>query len=293
MFGGFPTDLLPYDPNTVIDVAPADLASNFGHLPDGAASLPAVTGPLASGTSLWQTANAEVIGARATEGQGAIVLVGLDPTTDWFAGSDAADTLWTAAVPGRSGWDGMQLPADDGFLVNALGNLPAVQLPGSDQLLLLILAYVVAIGPVNYLLLKRRDRREWAWITMPLTIGIFGIAAYGLGVALKGSTVIVSELAIVEAGMGSPRGEADVHVGVFSPGRSDLTVKVGAEALLSAPSNSDGTDQPRPLDIVVGDPATVRNFGVNFGAMRSFRAQTVVDVPLLTADLHLAAGDTL
>src|SRR3954454_2674734 len=292
MFGGFPPDLLPYDPAAVIDVTPVDLASNFGHLPDGATAIPAVTGTIKKGVPLWQTANSEVIGARSPEGQGSVVLVGLDPATEWFAGSDAADALWLAAVPARSGWDGTELPTDDAFLTNALGDLPAVQLPGADQLLLLILAYVVAIGPVNYLLLKRRDRREWAWVTMPLTIGLFGVAAYGLGAALRGSNVIVSELAVVEAGVGSPRGQAQINVGIFSPGRSDLSVKVGPDALLSVPTNGDATVQ-RPLDVVLGSPATIRNFGVNFGAMRSFKAETAVDVPVLQTDLHVGADNNL
>jgi hypothetical protein len=290
MFGGFPADLLPYQPENVVDLAPTEIAENFGQLPAGAPAAPAVTGPLAGGTPLWTTSSGQVIGARKAEGQGGVALIGFDPTTEWFAGSEAAGALWLMAVPARASWDSTRLPADDGYLVSALGNLPSVQLPGGDLLLVLIVAYIFTIGPINYAVLRRRDRREWAWLTMPLTIVAFGVAAYGLGVVMKGSNVIVSELAIVEAGVGAQRGEAEVHVGIFSPGRSDLDVHVGPQALVSSAGNQDGSGQGRPLDIVGGDPATLRNFGVNFGAMRTFRAQTSVDVPLLQADLRVAAG---
>jgi hypothetical protein len=290
MFTGFPADLLPFQPSTAVEVSTVDLTALFGRLPTGAAPLPALTGSPVNGTPLWRV-GADVIGARAPYGQGTVTLVGLDPTTDGFAASEAADALWKDAVPASSAWDAARLPTDDGFLVSSLGQLPAVRLPGGDVLLLLILAYVVVIGPVNYLILKRRDRREWAWLTMPLTIGVFGVAAYGLGVALKGSNVIVSELAIVEGAAGTDRGQAEVHVGVFSPGRTTFDLKVGPQTLISSTTNADNAARQRPLDVVIGDPATVRGFGVGFGAMRAFRAQTAVDVPLVQADLKVTNGN--
>jgi hypothetical protein len=289
MFGGFPADLLPYQPSTTVDVSTVDLTALYGRLPVEATSLPALTGPLAKGSPLWQ-AGADVIGARANYGQGTVTLVGLDPTTGWFAASDAADTLWKDAIPASSAWDGTRLPADDSYLVNSLGQLPSVRLPGGDVLLFLIIAYVVAVGPLNYLLLKRRDRREWAWLTMPVTIGVFGVVAYGLGITLKGSNVIVSELAIVEGAVGSNRGQAEVHVGVFSPGRATFDLHVGPATLISPTANADATGRERPLDVVLGEPATVRSFGVGFGAMRAFRAQAAVDVPLVEADLKVTNG---
>lgn len=290
MFSAFPADLLPYRPTSSVDVSTTDLTAQFGLLPAGATPVPALTGPLVKGDALW-LAGSTVIGAHAATGQGEVALVGIDPTVGWLAGSDAADALWQDVVPSGSAWDNVRLPVDDAFLVSSLGQLPAVRLPGGDVLLVLIVAYVVAIGPLNYLVLKRRDRREWAWLTMPLTIGLFGVAAYGLGIVLKGSNVIVNELAIVEGAPGATRGLADVHVGVFSPGRTSFDVHVGPMALVSRPANPDGTSRELPLDVVIGDPATVRGFGIGYGAMRAFRAQTAVDIPLIRADLQAADGN--
>jgi len=288
MFSAFPADMLPYDPATTITLQPADVTALLGVLPTGALPIAAVGGPLQRGSVIWSApAGDSVVGARQQYGQGTVTVLGIDPAIAWLAGSIAEDTIWARAVPTAAAWSDAQLPSDDQFLVNALGQLPAVQLPGGTQLLLLIVAYVAAIGPLNYFVLRRRDRREWAWLTMPVIIAVFGVGSYGIGIAQKGGDVIVNELVIVEGAVGSERGEADVHVGVFSPGRSTYDLRVGEAPLLSGTASDGGQRPDRPLDVVLGDPATLRGFGVGFGALRAFRAQTAVDTPRLDADFNL------
>ena len=48
---------------------------------------------------------------------------------------------------------------------------------------MLLGAYILLIGPINYLVLRRLDRREWAWVTMPVLIVVFAVGAYGFGIA--------------------------------------------------------------------------------------------------------------
>ena len=50
----------------------------------------------------------------------------------------------------------------------AVANLPSLALPPITGLLVLLLGYIILVGPVNYLILSRLDRREWAWITVPV-----------------------------------------------------------------------------------------------------------------------------
>ena len=50
----------------------------------------------------------------------------------------------------------------------AVANLPSLALPPITGLLVLLFGYIILVGPVNYLVLSRLDRREWAWITVPV-----------------------------------------------------------------------------------------------------------------------------
>ena len=77
---------------------------------------------------------------------------------------------------------------DDSQIVTAVSNLPSLALPPLGGLLGILIGYIALIGPLNYIILRRLDRREWAWITMPILIVGFAVGAYGFGSALRGSS---------------------------------------------------------------------------------------------------------
>ena len=54
---------------------------------------------------------------------------------------------------------------------------------------------------------------------MPALIAVFAVGAYGFGSALRGSDVIVNEVAIVRGAPDATEGSAQVYLGVFSPTR--------------------------------------------------------------------------
>lgn len=287
----FPAGMLPFQPTAIVDVPAADVAAMLGSAPVGLVSTPALTGPLQRGTLLGGS-DQSAMAARQGHGLGSVTLIGLNPAADWLAGGAQAASFWRLALPSGAAVAEPRLPAGDGFLVQALGDLPAVQLPRTDHLMLLIIGYIVAIGPINYLLLKRRDRREWGWLTMPLTMAAFALATFGLGVVLRGSNVVVNELVLVHGATGADHGLADIHVGVFSPGRATFDVSVGGGALISSPTvggqfEMPGQARPRPLDVLLGQPIRLRDYGVAFGALRAFRAHAMVPTPRVETDLRL------
>ena len=107
-----------------------------------------------------------VIAADMAFGSGSVTLLGFDPATSWIAEGDAIDVpLWRRLLPPRSG--GTVALADDQTIVGAVANLPSLALPPIGALLVLLAGYIVLVGPVNYLVLRWLDRREWAWVTVP------------------------------------------------------------------------------------------------------------------------------
>jgi hypothetical protein len=128
---------------------------------------------------------------------------------------------------------------------------------------------------------------------MPILIVVFAAGAYAYGAALRGSDVIVNEIAIVRGAPGTTEGAAQAYLGVFSPTRSVYQVSVPGGALLSTSINGDmfgGTGTSSVLDVLQGDPARVRDLAVGFGSLRTIRAETAAAVPLVEADLRLEDG---
>lgn len=293
LLAGFPDELLPYRPTATIDVEPDAIRGLLGgSLPRGAAALPAFAGSPGPGARALATQGDRVVAAERPAGTGSVTLAGFDPATPWLAESTSVDVLWASLVPPRGTARAPLVVGDDSILVSLLGTLPALALPSIEGLLLLLLAYILLIGPVNYLVLRRLDRREWAWVTMPLLVVGFAAAAFAIGAALRGTEVIVNQVALVRAAPGTDAAQAQVYLGVFSPTRGSYEVSIPGGALLSAPYSGEGFGQAgtQGLDVLQGDPARVRALEVGFGALRAVRAEAPVAAPRIEADLRLDGG---
>ncbi|MEA2677446.1 MAG: hypothetical protein QOJ81_1587, partial [Chloroflexota bacterium] len=285
-------DLLPFEPTGTIDVAASDLVPLVGALPADAATTPAVGGLLRRGTILARSGD-DVIAAQQPYGRGQVTLIGFNPAERWLAGGATASALWHRLLPPVTGQalNPLQLP-DDSQIVYALQNVPQVALPPIEQLFVLLVAYIALIGPINYIVLRRLDKREWAWITIPALVVVFAVGSYGLGASLKGSDVIVNEVGVIRASQGSGRGIGQIYVGIYSPTRRSFQVSIQGGALLSNPiSQVQQTGSEQPLDVLFGSSAShLRNFEVGFGVVRGFRAEAPADAPQIESDLHLASG---
>ena len=143
---------------------------------------------------------------------------------------------------------------DDSQIVYALQNLPSVDLPPIEQLFVLLIAYIALIGPINYLVLRRLDKREWAWVTIPALVVVFAFGSYGLGATLKGSDVIVNQITVVRAAQGTGRGIGQAYIGVYSPSRRTLRrphSRRGAPLQPGQPGADGQTETP--LDVIFGE----------------------------------------
>jgi hypothetical protein len=285
-------DLLPFDPTHTIDVAPADLVPLVGPLPPDNAISPAVGGLLRHGTILARSGD-DIIAARQAYGRGLVTLIGFNPAERWLADGSTASNLWHRLLPPVTGQalNPLQL-TDDSQIVYAMQNVPQVALPPIEQLFVLLVAYIALIGPINYIVLRRLDKREWAWITIPALVVVFAVGSYGMGAALKGSDVVVNEIGVVRATQGSGRGIGQIYVGIYSPSRRSFTVSIPGGALLSNPiSQYQNTGSEQPLDVLFGTSASnLRNFEVGYGVVRGFRAEAPADAPQIESDLRLASG---
>jgi hypothetical protein len=291
---GFGADLLPFMPTHTVDATSADLAALFGRLSsDAPQTAPALAGTLDHGTVLARSGD-DVIAAQGGYGRGTVALVGVDPGQTGLADSDASAALWRRLLPQQSGRISLNPLAvvDDSQILYALQNLPSVDLPPVEQLLILLVAYIALIGPINYLVLRRLDRREWAWVTIPALVAVFAAASYGLGASLKGSDVIVNEIAVVRAAQGTGRGIGQAYLGIYSPSRRTFDVSIPGGALLSNPASLARNGQTeQPLDVIFGESTSrLRGFEVGFGVLRGFRAEAPADAPLIDSNLRLSGG---
>ncbi len=238
---------------------------------------------------------------RRNMGRGRVDYLALDLTLEPLNAWVGNDTLWSKILapapafswPRRSNksWSEMAY---------ALAEIMAPDLPSTTQLAFFLLLYIICIGPLNYIVLRRLDRREWAWLTIPLVILIFSGGAYVTGFQARGREAILNQISIVYAQLDDQADDqagvmaaVDSFVGLFSPRRRSYEIEIGHTALVSQLGLEygwSGGGSPSTVEIEGGHPTVVRNVRVDVGAIQSFRVEMHQPLLSLKASLRLEAS---
>ena len=89
-------------------------------------------------------------------------------------------------------------------------------------LLLLLAAYLIIIGPVDRIWLKRINKQMLTWLTFPAYVAIFSLLIYFIGYKLRAGQLELNELHIVDVLPGQQevmRGRS--YVSIYSPLNDD------------------------------------------------------------------------
>src|SRR5205807_1550441 len=91
--------------------------------------------------------------------------------------------------------------------------------------------YILLLGPVNFLVLRRIRRRGLMWITLPVgALACMG-CTFGVAYHLKGSTVLVNSVGVVTLDGTQGAHPAALYVGLFAPVRGDYNLTLDGTAL--------------------------------------------------------------
>ena len=299
------TDLLPLTDLAAVDGVPhASLAAW-----SGAESPPTDTATISSGTlrddarALISADDGTILASMRAVGAGRVVLLGSDLATDAYRGWEGSPGLWARLLPTgallEQFFGGFPVAEEaENAIGQALGNLPSLEVPPAELLLVVIVGYILLIGPISYLVLRRLDRRELAWVTAPLLVVLFSACSFGIGTTLKGSAVIVNQISLIRSSSAGGSATVESYAGIFSPDRSSYDLTVEADALMSrlTPNTFDGRPRAATSDVVVeqGDPAHLRGLSIGVFGFEAVRADTIVDyAPALSITWRSEDGDVI
>lgn len=150
--------------------------------------------------------------------------------------------------------------------------------------------YILIVGPVNYLILRRFNRREWAYLTIPLWVLLFSIGAYAWGTIGRGSSTVVNQLALVLVPQQAEQGKALTYVSLFSPTRSTYNLEFPVNAFVS-----DGATQweriPENFDVLYTEGGVeVPELSVDVGGISLLAVEQMVPTPKLAVTLRNSDG---
>lgn len=153
------------------------------------------------------------------------------------------------------------------------------QFPSTFTMLLSMLLYILAIGPINYLVLKRLRKPDWAWFSIPAIVLVSVGVMYVVGTQLRGSNQINYQYSVI---LGQEdRAEAFVtsQIGMFSPSRSSYSASFEPNAMIS---NNRGLSFSGRNNMTITQDGTqfrVNDIDFNIGELKTLIVEQASSMP--------------
>ncbi len=163
-------------------------------------------------------------------------------------------------------------------------------------LVLFVFSYIVIVGPLNFLLLRRIRHAELAWITTPMIVVLFVVGTYGTGFLMRGTHPKLYQMTIAQSSEGHSYGQATAYTGVFSPRRKSYTIAFPEQTLVRPAIRDSESESNAPI-VAWADQATeVRNVLIDVSEMRTFTAEKAMEMSVnmqsnLTYDQQRIQGE--
>lgn len=289
-------DLLPVTLQGAVSLDTLQPLADYLRLPSTALAegITAASNTPAPGARTLVTVDGVPVVVRGEYGGGVVDFLAVDPNAEPLRSWSDRGYLWytlLASVGQRPSWtEGF---SDWSMAREATLTTFNTVLPTFLQLCGFLTLYIILLGPINYLVLKRINRREWAWFTIPGLILVFSVLAYSVGFNLRGNNPTVNRLTVVRVWAEHEEGQVMSLVGVQSPRRStyDITVERGY-TLRTLPDEGIGLNVPALIS--EGTLYAARAIPIDAGTIASFAASGYRAAPSVDASAvwHLSAAQS-
>lgn len=281
--GGLSDDLSPFKPDgltTTDDFTALERFTKRGDVPRGEAL---ITTGTATGRILAQAHDETPLIIRHEFGHGTVDYLTFSPTlaplNQWRGTPALFFTLFTTTQKtppwayGFFDWTSAR---------TALEIMPGLSLlPSVWSLIAFLGAYIVVVGPINYVVLSWVNRRDYAWFTIPLSILLFSFLAYTLGFELRGEVVTLNQLNVVQSWTNTNQAQVDQLTGLLSPQRGTYHLSSGDNLLrpLGEQIATLNLDRQSSVEIQQSNQFEAKDFTVDASFMMGFATQGMIPRP--------------
>jgi len=183
------------------------------------------TGPLRSSAQAIVAQDGIPVIIQRPFGFGEVIYLAADlaapPLRNWPDSKKMFGSL-LATRPPRPPWNSSRW--DIPFSNGAASTLSNLNVPPALAVIGWLGLYILVIGPVNFLILKRLKRRTLAWLSIPMIAIIFSGIAYGLRTVYLGTRPVLNRVSVVQAWDGEGSAEVKSLIGLYSPSRARYTL---------------------------------------------------------------------
>lgn len=201
-------NILPVEAQGASAAPLSELTAIYGEFESAEQSL-VMSARLRPGARALVGSNERPVVAEKNYGAGLVRFVAFNPKLNPYRGWGAAKDLWSDLLlpvvenrPKSVNWitRGMRQGnySNDYGIHNYLYRLAEIEPPSSRYVLLFLLAYVVLVGPLNYLILRWRRKTDLAWLTIPAVVLLFTTVSVAVAQVSRGGRSIAADVSLVE-----------------------------------------------------------------------------------------------
>lgn len=153
---------------------------------------------------------------------------GLEPLAGWVGRTSFSEKLMQKLLPNLYNnpyySKDMYMMNNMYGIDNSLRNIPELPKTNTRDLLIVLFAYIFLVAPISYFILKKMDKREWMWITVPAASLVFALIIYATGFGTRLSEPIINAINIVDFGSNGNAVPMS-YAGVFTPNKSNIRIE--------------------------------------------------------------------
>lgn len=206
---------------------------------DSEKPLKLINAALNDGEEIYIEGNEELKLYHNKLGKGHVVITGFDMELSPFAKWDGKDKFIGQVINKYLDSDAdnyiQNYPKSRSHWFNNIVNyLPYNLLPSMSSILIILILFILLVGPVNYFVLKKIDRRELLWITIPIIVVLFSASIYILGFKTRLRQPIANNVSIVKIDNETKSALISTKSGLmgFKNGAWDVAFDRGSEIVL-------------------------------------------------------------
>lgn len=271
------THLLPDEQPAIPDTLPSPVVISTGQVQAGGTGIKGTqTIPLEPITVLAHDTTPLFVQQQV--GRGSVSYLAFDPMADPLLSWSGTSVLWSHVLLRALGdqllisGTAPHYTSGPGQLL-ARGGLFAMIQPAIGfsffTLILLFLGYVLMLGPLTVLLIRRFKKPFWLWRIMLSVIVVFSLLAYGLAFYQRGASLLNNSISLIQLDQNGTAAHITTYMGMYTPDQGNYQIHIPsseqpglAQALANAQWFSD-------VNGTYGDP----NANVNYD-----NHQTTVDI---------------
>jgi hypothetical protein len=213
---------------------------------------------------------------KARQGQGTILYLAVDPSLAPLATWSGTQALWRSLLLYALG-DKFLIPntvatydSGPGQVLTRGGILTMLQ-PQSSLgpwiIIVLLLGYVVLLGPIRLLIVKHMKRPQlWGWRIFAGSALVFSLLSFGLAYYQKGAALTDDSISLVQINQGTSSAHITTYMGIYVPYQGDYTLRTPNADLIEPVSNTLLLNSP--LSIPNGDGQASFTYDPNGTAMK-------------------------